>query len=484
MNVTDSFVPRSTTPDSPVGVVGLGVMGANLARNLAKNLDAPIPVYDINAQNVVNVVEENPDLPLEGFTDIQGFVEALASPRVVLLLVPAGGPVDSAVAALGPYLQEGDIVIDGGNSHFQDTARRVEHWDKAGVHFLGMGTSGGEQGALHGPSLMAGGDPSVWSRIKPVFEPIAAQADDGDPCVALVGSGASGHFTKMVHNGIEYADLQLIAEAYSLLRASGKSTQEVSETFAEWNTGDRRSYLLDSAVEVLGTADPLTDVPLVKVVSDAAKGKGTGAWTVIAGAELGVSVSIIADAFFARSTSSAQSERSAWLSATHRQEVSANLAPETIRDAYFSARLLAYQQGMNLLQEGSQSYDWGVNLVDVVKTWRAGCIIRAGFLGRMRELYVAEPDDPMFITKDPFKQQVLDALPALQQTVASASLAGVPVPATAAALNQLVMLRTGQLPTAVVQLLRDYFGSHTFERADRPGNYHVDWESGRGLREV
>lgn len=468
---------------SPVGVVGLGVMGASLARNLATNLDAPVAVYDVNDSNVARLTTEYPELPLEGFTDPEGFVGALATPRVVLLMVPAGRPVDSAVAALAPYLQEGDIVVDGGNSHFEDTERRVTHWAESGIHFVGMGTSGGEQGALLGPSLMAGGEPSVWERISPVFQPVAARAHDGAPCVALVGSGASGHFTKMTHNGIEYADLQLIAEAHSLLRAAGQSVGEVAETLKRWNTGTNRSYLLDSTVEVLTTTDSLAGGPLVEVVSDAAKGKGTGAWTVIAGAELGVSVSIIAEAFFARSTSSALPERAAWL--PHAAEPgTADLSEETIRDAYLTARLLAYQQGMNLLQAGSEEFGWNVDLANVVSIWRAGCIIRAGFLDTIRDLYAKDPDSSLFVTKSPFAQQVLKGALALQQTVATASLAGVPVPATAAALNQLVMLQTQELPTALVQTLRDYFGSHTFQRVDRKGSFHVEWEGDREVREV
>lgn len=461
------------------GVVGLGVMGANLARNLARNLDAPIAVYDLDPERSAALVVRHPELPLRAFDRLDEFAADLDTPRVILLMVPAGVPVDSATEALRPYLQPGDVIIDGGNSHFEDTERRVKHWAEIGVRFLGMGTSGGEQGALLGPALMPGGDPSVWNVLRPLFEPIAARADDGAPCVALVGSGGAGHFTKMVHNGIEYADLQLIAEAYSLLRASGMTVLETTEVFRDWNTGDDRSYLLDSTIEVLEQNDDLSSGALVEKVSDAAQGKGTGAWTVIAGAEMGVSVSIIAEAFFARSVSSSGTERDSWRGVAELAPPTVSLPVQTIRGAYLSARLLAYQQGLTLLGEASAQRGWNVRLDEVVRIWRAGCIIRAGFLDAVKQAYGQNPQGTLFLTQQPFLDQLIRAFPALQETVAAASIGSVFAPATAAALNHLTALRSRQLPTALVQLLRDYFGSHTFERVDVPGHYHVAWDSDR-----
>ena len=475
MNTYDPHLPITDSGPCAVGIVGLGVMGANLARNLATNLDDPVAVYDLNPASVNQLIVEHPELPLIGFTDLAEFAASLRAPSVILLMVPAGLPVDSAGRALLPYLKPGDILIDGGNSHYRDTERRIGEWAQAGVRFLGMGTSGGEQGALHGPSLMPGGDPGVWETISPVFEPIAAKALDGTPCVMLVGSGASGHFTKMIHNGIEYADLQLIAEVYTLLRAGGLSVEEVAEAFSEWNTGVDHSYLLDATVQVLSTADPLGDGALIELVSDQAKGKGTGAWTVIAAAELGVSASIVAEALFGRSFSSASSERIAWKQLGASAIDSVDLTPNTVGKAYMAARLFAYQQGLSLLHAGSAEYGWDVNLAEVVGIWRAGCIIQAGFLDTLREHY-AKSADPVFLTSSPFSEQIVGAASSLQQTVAQASMAGVPTPALSAALNYLAMARSDQLPTALVQLLRDHFGSHTFERIDRPGSFHLQWE--------
>lgn len=468
--------------DCVIGVVGLGVMGANLALNLASNLREPIAAYDINAANVQRLVEGHPDLSLKGAASLNDFVSSLTSPRVVLLMVPAGPPVDVVTDELLGLLHEGDLIIDGGNSHYKDTQERVERCKSRGILFLGMGVSGGEQGALLGPALMAGGDPAVWEVIQPIFEPIAALAGDDLPCVALVGSGASGHFTKMVHNGIEYADLQLIGEAYALLRATGRTAAQAGEIFAQWNVGDDRSYLLDSVEQVLLMDDALGSGSLIDAVSCAAKGKGTGAWTVIAGAELGMSVSIIAEALFARSVSSARDERDAWLLQHEIIAKPVDLPIETVRDAYLAARLLAYQQGMTLLAAASNNYGWDVRLEDVVRIWRAGCIIRAGFLDKVRGIYQKEDATDLFVTDPAFYEQIIAGYAPLQEVSKAAAISSVHLPSTSAALNHLIALRSRTLPTALVQLLRDYFGAHTFERTDLPGSFHVSWESDRQIR--
>lgn len=477
--MTESVSKNSAVQVSPIGVVGTGVMGASLAQNLARNLNKPIAVFDLDQAKVDALVARHPEANLLGFSNLEAFVAALEHPQVVLLMIPAGRPVDASLASLCELLESGGIVIDGGNTHFTDTDRRVAYAAERGVKFIGMGVSGGEQGALWGPSLMPGGDPSVWEAISPLLEPIAAKAEDGLPCVTLVGSGASGHFTKMVHNGIEYADIQLISEAYTLLRARGLSAAETSAEFGRWNDGAERSYLLDSAAEVLATRDPETGDALVDHVLDHAKGKGTGAWTVMAAADQGVSVNVIAASFFARSASSAIAERDAWIENAAPISMRFDASRDTIRDAYFAARLIAYQQGMSLLGVASKEYGWGIKLAEVNRIWRAGCIIRAGFLDDISVVYRDNPDCASFTAVEPFKSQMNERIRSLRQVVAMAALGAVPIPALAAALNHQTMLRTPQLSTSLVQLLRDYFGAHTFERTDAPGNFHIVWEDDR-----
>ena len=477
--MTEFAAQGTNTRVSPIGVVGTGVMGSSLARNLARNLNRPIAVFDLDQEKIDALVDRHPDAALVGFSDLGAFVAALESPQVVLLMVPAGQPVDSSLSALCSLMEPGGIVIDGGNTHFTDTDRRVEYAAQRGVRFIGMGVSGGEQGALWGPSLMPGGDPTVWEAIRPLLEPIAAKADDGQPCVTLVGSGSSGHFTKMVHNGIEYADIQLISEAYMLLRASGFTASEIAAEFDSWNRGSERSYLLDSAVEVLSMLDPDHRDALVDHVRDHAKGKGTGAWTVMAGADHGVSVNVIAASFFARSASSSVTERDAWVKGGDVLPGTVEIDPATIRDGYFAARLIAYQQGMSLLATASAENGWGIRLAEVSRIWRAGCIIRAGFLDEISAVYRVNPDCPSFVAIEPFRSQMLERLRSLRRAVAAASLGAVPIPALAAALNHQTMLLTPHLPTALVQLLRDYFGAHTFERTDASGSFHVVWEGDR-----
>ncbi|MFC0313425.1 NADP-dependent phosphogluconate dehydrogenase [Gordonia phosphorivorans] len=463
---------------APIGVVGTGVMGASLARNLARNVDGSVAMFDLDQAKIDAVIAAHPGEDLVGYSDLPDFVAGLTSPRVILLMVPAGAPVDAVVASLTPLLDDGDIIIDGGNSHYPDTERRVAGCAADGIRFIGMGVSGGEQGALLGPAMMAGGDPSVWADISGLLEPIAARADDGQPCVALVGSGASGHFTKMVHNGIEYADLQLIAEAFAVLRAGGRSGREVGEIFAAWNAGEGRSYLLESAATVLAQDDPQTGGELIERVSDHAKGKGTGAWTVIAAAEQGVSVSVIAEALFARSTSSATAERAVWQGDAPLVGT-VDLPVDVVEHGYLAARSIAYQQGLALLAVASEEFGWNVELSQVVRIWRAGCIIRARFLDALSKAYADNPEATSFLALEPFRTELLERLPSLRAVATAAMGACVPVPALSAALNHQAMLMTGSLPTALVQLLRDFFGSHTYERTDAPGHFHIVWEGDR-----
>ncbi|WP_165819887.1 NADP-dependent phosphogluconate dehydrogenase [Ancrocorticia populi] len=465
--------------ECPIGVVGTGVMGASLARNLERNLKQPIAIFDLNQEKVDVLLAQHPEADLRGFSEVGEFVGSLKHPQVVLLMVPAGKPVEAALASLCAELEPGAMVIDGGNTHYIETEKHIAYAAQHGIKFIGMGVSGGEQGALWGPSLMLGGDPSVWEALKPLLEPIAAKAEDGQPCVTLVGSGASGHFTKMVHNGIEYADIELISEAYTLLRSAGLTTKEVATELSSWNQGKNRSFLLESAVEVLSVKDPTHEGSLVDHILDQAKGKGTGAWTVMAGADYGVAVSIIGASTFVRSASSAVREREAWLHPEGEQTPRLNVSPTTIRDAYFTARLIAYQQGMSLLAAASAENNWGINLADISRIWRAGCIIRAGFLGDISAIYENDPESASFTATEPFRGQVIAGMHSLRQTVAGASLAAIPIPALATSLNHQTLLETPRLSTALVQLLRDYFGAHTFERTDAAGSFHIVWEDDR-----
>lgn len=478
---TGGIVDESHPVDgAPIGVIGTGVMGAAIARNLARQLRAPVSVFDSEPGRVATLVAADPRL--SGFEDLAEFVRSLSAPRTVLLMVPAGAAVDVVLGALVPLLDQGDIVIDGGNSHYSDTERRVAECAAQDVTLVGMGVSGGEQGALLGPALMAGGEPSSWTVISQLLKPIAAKAWDGDECAALVGSGGAGHFTKMVHNGIEYADLQLIAEAYSLLRATGLSPAGVADCFQQWSTGRNRSYLLDCATEVLRQDDPGGSGPLIDVVLDEALGKGTGAWTVIAAAETGVSVSVIAEALFARATSAARLERDAWLPAELYEGTEPGrpaLIPEQVREGYLAARLIAYQQGFSLLRAASQQHHWDIDLATVARIWRAGCIIRSGFLDDIASIFTANPATPSFLSQEPFRGELGSWLPSLKTVVSQGATTGIPLPATAAALNHQLLLGTGVLPTALVQLQRDFFGAHTYRRVDREGSFHLSWDGTR-----
>ncbi|MFD1829341.1 NADP-dependent phosphogluconate dehydrogenase [Streptomyces desertarenae] len=468
-----------------VGVTGLAVMGRNLARNLARH-GHTVAVHNRTAARTRALVEgfghEGAFVPAR---TAEEFVAALERPRRVLVMVRAGAPTDAVLDGLAPLLDEGDVVVDGGNAHFADTRRRERRLRERGVHFVGAGVSGGEEGALNGPSIMPGGSPEAWAALRPLLEDIAAKAADGAPCTAHIGPDGAGHFVKMVHNGIEYADMQLISEAHDLLRhVAGYEPARIAEVFRTWGTGRLDSYLIRITAEILAHADPVTGRPFVDVVADAAEQKGTGRWTVQTALDLGVPVSGIAEAVLARSLSghTRLREASAGLPGPHRPplaEEDAAYFADQIEQALYASKLVSYDQGWHMMRAASEEYGWGIDPGTVAAVWRGGCIIRAAFLDRVRAAFAADPALPTLLADEGFAGEVGEAQPAWRSAVAEAVRHGVPVPGLSAALASYDALRAGRLPAALVQAQRDYFGAHTYRRTDRAGVYHTLWGGDR-----
>jgi len=467
----------TTTPGCDIAVVGLGVMGANLARNFARN-GMRVLGYDRDADAARRVAAEFPEAKITVATTWAEVVDGLERPRRILLLVPAGAPVDAVLDALDPLLGEDDVVIDAGNSLFIETDARIERASKRPWRFVGMGVSGGAQGALEGPSMMPGGDPEAWERLRPVLEPIAATSPLG-PCVTHCGRGSAGHFVKMVHNGIEYGDMQLIAETATLLRAGlGQSGTDVAETFAEWNRGDLDSFLIEITADIFRTPDPeLSGELLVDAIRDSAGQKGTGRWTVKDSLDLGVAIPTIAAAVDGRVLSSNKDLR---------VQAEARLAPARgplegvtaadLEQALFAAKIASYTQGFAMLASASEERGYGINLSEIARIWTEGCIIRAGFLDQIVEAFRREPDLPLLIFDEGFAAAVTQRLPAWRRVVAGAAMAGIPAPGLSASLAWFDSLTTARGSANVIQAQRDYFGNHTYERLDRPGEMiHTDW---------
>jgi 6-phosphogluconate dehydrogenase len=419
---------------------------------------------------------------------VEDFVASLERPRRILLMVKAGRPTDATIDTLLPHLEAGDIVVDGGNAHFEDTRRREAALREHGLHFVGAGVSGGEEGALHGPSIMPGGSRESYDALGPLLEEISAKYE-GEPCCAYMGTDGAGHYVKMVHNGIEYADMQFIAEAYDLLRTAGLEPARIAEVFREWNTGDLDSFLIEITAEVLGHVDAATGRPFVDVVADAAEQKGTGRWTVQSALELGVPVNAIAEATFARSASGHARLREAARAALSgpgpgagRVEDDKQLV-EDVRAALWASKVVAYAQGLDQLRAASEAYGWGVDAATVAKIWRAGCIIRARLLERIRQAY-ADPDLPTLLADPGVAEELGQAQDGWRRAVALAATAGVPVPGFASALAYYDTARRERLPAALVQGLRDLFGAHTYQRVDRAGVFHTLWSEDRTEQEV
>jgi 6-phosphogluconate dehydrogenase len=465
-----------------IGVVGLAVMGRNLARNLARR-GHPVAVYNRTRARTEELVAESGHegrfLPAG---TPQELVSALERPRRVLLMVQAGTPTDAVIDQFAPLLEAGDVVIDGGNAHFADTQRREAALRERDLHFVGVGISGGEEGALHGPSLMPGGSAEAYQSLAPMLADIAAKAEDGTPCVTHVGPGGAGHFVKMVHNGIEYADMQLIAEAYDLLRHGARLPPDrIAEAFTGWNRGRLRSYLVEITAELLAHRDPGTGRPFVDVVLDQAEQKGTGRWTVQTALELGVPVSGIAEAVFARSLSGHAGLRAAarGLPGPRPDTAAGDGFASAVEQALYASKIVAYAQGFHQIRAGSDEYRWGIDPAAIAGIWRAGCIIRADFLDRIRAAYAADPALPTLLTARSFTDALEAAQPAWRRVVATATGLGIPVPGFAAALSYYDSLRAERLPASLVQAQRDFFGAHTYRRVDRDGVFHTRWGADR-----
>jgi 6-phosphogluconate dehydrogenase len=419
------------------------------------------------------------------------FVASLEKPRAVIIMVKAGGPTDAVIDELVPLLEPGDIVVDAGNAHFADTRRREEALRAHGLHFVGTGVSGGEEGALLGPSIMPGGSKESYAKLGPMFESIAAQVD-GTPCCIHVGPDGAGHFVKMVHNGIEYADMQLIAEAYDLLRAGGASPADIAAIFREWNTGELESFLIEITADVLGHTDAATGKPFVDIVLDQAEQKGTGRWTVQSALDLGIPITGIAEATFARSLSGHADQRAAARQAF--PEVAAadgtggaadrEAFVEDVRKALLASKIVAYAQGFDHIQAGSEEYGWDIDRGRVAMIWRGGCIIRARFLDRIHEAYEQQPDLPSLMVAPYFAQAIADGVPAWRRVVAHAATVGVPTPAFSSSLAYFDGLRRDRLPAALIQGLRDNFGAHTYRRVDRDGTFHTLWAADKSEKDA
>ena len=473
-----------------IGVVGLAVMGSNLARNFARNGNT-VAVYNRSPEKTRALISEHGDegafIPSE---TVEDFVASLERPRKAIIMVQAGAATDAVINQLTEAMDEGDIIIDGGNALFTDTIRREKEVAAKGRHFVGAGISGGEEGALNGPSIMPGGPAESWETLGPILESIAAEVD-GTPCVTHIGPDGAGHFVKMVHNGIEYADMQVIGEAYQLLRyGAGMEPAEIAEVFREWNAGDLDSYLIEITAEVLAQKDPETGAPLVDVIVDAAGQKGTGRWTAISGLELGVPITGIAESVFARALSSATAQRAAaqegQLPSGTITELNVDKAEfvEDVRRALYAAKLIAYSQGFDEIKAGSDEFGWNVDPRDLATIWRGGCIIRAKFLDRIREAYDNNADLPALILDPYFKGELENLIDPWRRVVVAATQLGLPVPVFASSLSYYDSLRAERLPAALIQGQRDFFGAHTFKRVDREGTFHIEWSGDRSLTEM
>ncbi len=462
------------------GVIGLAVMGENLALNVERN-GFPISVYNRSREKTdAFMANRAGGKQIKAAYSLEEFVASLERPRKILIMVKAGAPVDATIEQLKPLLDEGDILIDGGNSLFTDTERRARALEAEKFTFIGMGVSGGEEGALNGPSLMPGGTKAAYDYLAPILTKIAAQVDDG-PCVTYVGPGGAGHYVKMVHNGIEYGDMQLIAEAYDLLKSvAGLNAAQLHTVFSEWNTTpELNSYLIEITADVFKKVDQETGLPLVDLIVDAAGQKGTGRWTVTDSLELGVAIPTIIAAVTARIMSSYKAERMeaaqelTGASGSFDGDVATFI--NQVRDALYCSKMCSYAQGMALLSKASQTYGFELDLGECARIWKGGCIIRAGFLNKIKHAFDENPALPNLLLAPEFKQTILDKQAAWREVVATAAKLGIAVPAFSASLDYFDSYRRDRLPQNLTQAQRDYFGAHTYERIDKAGVFHTEW---------
>ena len=469
-----------------IGVVGLAVMGSNIARNFARH-DYTVAVYNRSTEKTdAFMAEYGKGGDFIPSTTIKEFVASLERPRRALIMVQAGEATDAVIAQLADAMDKGDIIIDGGNSLFTDTIRREADMSARGLHFVGAGISGGEEGALNGPSIMPGGPAESYESLGPLLESIAAHVDDV-PCCTHIGPNGAGHFVKMVHNGIEYADMQVIGEAYHLLRYAAHMTPaEIAEVFREWNTGDLDSYLVEITAEVLSQVDAETGKPLIDVIVDQAGQKGTGRWTVKAALDLGIPTTGIGEAVFARALSGAADQRAATEGQLPTGDIADGVSdderPEFIEDvrrALYASKLVAYAQGFDEIKAGSEEYGWDIDPRDLATIWRDGCIIRAKFLNRIVDAYNTNPDVESLLLDPYFKNEMGDLINSWRRVVIAATQTGLPIPVFASSLSYYDSLRADRLPAALIQGQRDYFGAHTYQRVDKPGTFHTQWSGDR-----
>jgi 6-phosphogluconate dehydrogenase len=475
---------NQANPQANIGVVGLAVMGANLARNLASREGNRVAVMNRSPERTRALVAAHPEALFIAAETVADFAASLRRPRTAIIMVQAGAATDEVIQDLAAAFEPGDIIIDGGNALYTETIRREFDLRERGLHFVGAGISGGEVGALNGPSIMPGGSTEAYAVVGPIFESIAARASDGDACVTHIGSDGSGHFVKMVHNGIEYADMQLIAETFDVLRNIGGLTPaEIADVFDEWNAGELESYLVEITALVLRHRDARTGRPFVDVVLDQAGQKGTGGWTVQTALTLGTPISSIAEAVFARGLSAHPEQR---LLGAHLRGPSAkpviedrDAFVESVRQALYASKIIAYSQGFDVIRAGAEQYGWAIDSAKIAKIWREGCIIRARFLGHIAEAYGADPSLDSLVTAPFFASAAGAAQDAWRSVVSAAALAGVPIPAFASSLAYYDGLRAARLPADLIQAQRDFFGAHSYRRVDGPGVFHTEW-SGDG----
>jgi 6-phosphogluconate dehydrogenase len=475
-------VPENTSSTANIGVVGLAVMGSNLARNLASREGNRVAVYNRTWARTDELISEHPEAGFVSSESIDEFVASLAKPRTAIIMVQAGAGTDAVIDQLAERFEPGDIIVDGGNANFQDTIEREKRISPTGIHFVGTGISGGEEGALKGPSIMPGGSVESYKTLGPIFESIAAVAE-GEPCVTHIGTNGAGHFVKMIHNGIEYADMQLIAEAYDLLRTvGGHEPAEIADVFTEWNKGYLESYLIEITAEVLRHTDAATGKPFVDIVLDEAGSKGTGVWTVQNALDLGVPVGGIAEAVFARAVSSKPAQREAVQKVVANrpdvQKVDDSFADD-VSKALYASKIVAYAQGFDAIIAGAEKYGWDINKDRIAKIWRGGCIIRAQFLNRIADAYDENPDIATLLEAPYFADAIAEGEAAWRRVVSTAAVSGVPIPGFGAALSYYDSLAAKRLPAALIQGQRDFFGAHTYKRVDRDGVFHTLWSGDR-----
>lgn len=465
-------------PAQNFGVIGLGVMGRNLSLNI-EGKGFSVAVYDAWTDRVDEFIKTFSDKNIKGTKSMQEFANSLEIPRRILIMVKDGKPVDDMIEQLKPYLSKGDIIIDGGNSFFMDTIRRNRELESEGLRFIGTGVSGGEEGALNGPAIMPGGQKDAYDLIAPIFKSIAAKVND-EPCCTYIGSDGAGHYVKMVHNGIEYGDMQLIAEAYSLLKnILGLNAQELHKVFADWNKGELDSYLIEITSEIFTKIDEETGKPVVDIIKDAAGQKGTGKWTSQSALDLGIAAPTIAEAVFARCISAIKEERVAasrlFKGPTADFKGDREQFIEAIRKALYASKICSYAQGFAILKTASKEYNWELNYGNIAMIFRGGCIIRAQFLHKIKEAYDENPGLPNLMLAPYFKEILENYQDAWREVIATAIMYGVPVPAFSSALSYFDSYRTETLSANLLQAQRDYFGAHTYQRIDKDGTFHTQW---------